>query len=126
MRLKQDTTLAGRLHASKTHKPGNDPACPVCVKAAATDLVKCSLDAILAAYPTDQTAPSLTLSKLPTGEYYASVCVYRGWDHSSGKAQPSRRTVFNAKGPSWDAAVRDAMGQFLNTQEVFVRLRAAL
>lgn len=25
-------TLSQQLHKSKTHKPGNDPACPVCVR----------------------------------------------------------------------------------------------
>lgn len=93
---------------------------PVAVE---TDLVKCTLDAILAAFPQGATgdvmAPGLVLSKLPTGEYYASVARYPRW-------QGGKVVTFKAKAASWEAAVRDAMGQFLDSAAVFERLRAAV
>lgn len=145
-------TVAEQLHASKTHKAGLDPNCPVCTgiddlatctpavrkamqrfherlaemapkPVVETDLVKCALDAVLAAFPQGATgdvmSPGLVLSKLPTGEYYASVARYPRW-------QGGKVVMFKAKGASWEAAVRDAMGQFLESAAVFERLREAL
>ncbi len=117
MKLKTDTTLAGRLHASKTHKAGSDPVCPVCIKAAKTDLMKCSLDAVTAAYrgQGDAMNAGITLSALPTGEYYASVTRYPRW-------QGDKLVVFKAKAVTWEGALREVMGQLLESAEVFNRL----
>ncbi len=87
--------------------------------AAVGHILQCSLDAVALMNAGDAQAPGLVLSKLPNGQYYASVTRYPKWNGE-------KVVVYKAAADSPHEALKGAMGQFLQAQAVFDRLRAAV
>lgn len=80
------------------------------------DPIELGLKALRITYK-DSVAPNLTLSFINEGEWYASICRYRGSE---------KIVMHSAKAPNYKDAINIVFAAFLNSAEVFTALRDAI